>query len=194
MKIFLLSLFITAFAITANAQSETFKPFRVDLTPGLALFSGSGSSTGFLIAIEPKYALTDNISVGLRYEGAIAASSTSIDFSNENAEFSGGSNIKFRSSYLLTGDYYFNTNSFRPFFGAGAGMFGVASANFDMMSENFESSTASAGYKFGFAPRIGAEFNHFRAAVEYNVVGKTGKESNNYIGVKIGFFLGGGRQ
>jgi len=31
-------------------------------------------------------------------------------------------------------------------------------------------------------------------AVEYNVVGKTGSINNNYLGIKIGAFIGGGRK
>jgi outer membrane protein X len=54
--------------------------------------------------------------------------------------------------------------------------------------------------------RSGFEVSHFRFAVEYNVIGKsswsttdgsghtyTVSSRNSYMGVKIGFFIGGGR-
>jgi len=55
--------------------------------------------------------------------------------------------------------------------------------------------------------RTGFEISHFRFAIEYNIVGKTNQSgvdgggnkytvtsNNNYMAVKIGFFLGGGRR
>lgn len=68
--------FITAFAIgavsLASAQTEqTFKPFKVDIALGYALPSGSGSKAGALFAVEPKYSLNDNLTLGLRLEAAL---------------------------------------------------------------------------------------------------------------------------
>jgi len=50
-----------------------------------------------------------------------------------------------------------------------------------------------AASKFGFAPRAGFELGHFRTALEYNIAGKTGSINNNYLSIKLGFFIGGGR-
>ncbi len=47
-------------------------------------------------------------------------------------------------------------------------------------------------FVFAFAPRVGFEYGHFRTAIEYNAVGKTGAINNNYLGIKLGFFIGGG--
>jgi len=62
----------------------------------------------------------------------------------------------------------------------------------------------SSGNKFGGMIRAGVETGHFRAGIEYNLVpsttlkdsydpNKTEKSKNGYLGIKIGFFLGGGR-
>ena len=91
-------------------------------------------------------------------------------------------------SYLATADYYFNTNRFRPFVGAGVGVYRNAS-----MDINSDSDTPETSTQFGFAPRAGFELGHFRTAIEYNVAGKSGEISNNYLGIKLGFFFGGGR-
>jgi hypothetical protein len=37
--------------------------------------------------------------------------------------------------------------------------------------------------------RGGFEFGHFRAGLEYNIIG----ERNNYLGIKLGVCFGGGR-
>ncbi|CAA9500362.1 MAG: hypothetical protein AVDCRST_MAG96-1934 [uncultured Segetibacter sp.] len=173
--------------IFANAQSElTFKPFKVDIAIGYALPSGSGSKAGALVAIEPKYALNDNLTLGLRMETAITVQGAVV-----NDEIKEG-DVKGSGSYLATADYYFNTNRFRPFVGAGAGLYTNASA--DLTGEaTTEEVEASRTRKFGFAPRVGFEFGHFRTAIEYNVAGKSATLNNNYLGIKLGFFIGGGR-
>ena len=178
-------LLMTAFAVGtvvfANAQAEqTFKPFKVDIAVGYALPSGEGSKAGALIAIEPKYALNDNLALGLRLETALTAQS-------DVSTTSGNADVKGSASYLATVDYYLNTNSFRPFVGAGAGIFSNASANANTNTET--TSDVKAGSRFGYTPRIGFETGHFRAAVEYNVAGKTASVNHNYIGFKLGSFL-----
>ncbi|ANE49343.1 outer membrane beta-barrel protein [Flavisolibacter tropicus] len=182
-KVFLIGAFMAG-AFFSNAQ--TFKPFKVDLAAGYAVPSGKGSKGGVVLAIEPKYAINDNISLGLRMEAAITARGY---VASNGQEVSG--DVKASASYLATGDYYFNTNKFRPFAGLGVGIYSLASASVDMIDE--EATALDAGTKFGAAPRAGFEFGHFRTALEYNIVGKSGDINNNYFSVKLGFFIGGGR-
>ena len=178
-----------AFAFVAvsffvNAQSTVFKPFKVDFAFGYAVPSGDGTKGGILFAIEPKYAFNDNITAGLRMEGAVMAQA---QVDQATGEMKSGS-VKANASYVATGDYYFTTNTFRPFAGVGAGIYSVASADL-----NNETGDVKAGKKFGFMPRAGFEVGHFRTAIEYNFVGKTGAINNNYLSIKLGFFIGGGR-
>lgn len=169
--------------VNAQAEQKTFKPFKVDIAVGYALPSGSGSKAGALFAVEPKYALNDNLTVGLRMEAALTAQGQIVNGVMDQGD------VKASSSYLATADYFFNTNRLRPFVGAGAGIYSNASANIDpTISDNVK-----AGSRFGFAPRAGFEIGHFRTAVEYNVAGKTGTVNHNYLGIKLGFFIGGGR-
>ena len=173
---------LIAVAVFANAQDLTFKPFKFDIAMGYASPSGGGGAKGgFLFALEPKYALNDNLTLGLRMEAAIMVRAR-VD---ENGQELNG-DAKASGSYLATADYYFNTNKFRPFAGVGAGLYKTATADFS------ESDVKTAN-KFGFAPRVGFEYGHFRTALEYNVAGKTGTVNNNYLGLKVGFFIGGGR-
>lgn len=178
-------LFLTIVAFS-YAQSTTFKPFKVDFAVGYAMPGGSGAKAGVLFAVEPKYALNDNIALGLRLEGAVVARATQ----DASGHFVSG-DVKAAASYLATGDYYFNTNRFRPFVGAGLGFFSTAAASVDTNGDVVEGASA---IKFGGAPRVGFEFGHFRMAVEYNVAGKTNSINNNYLGIKLGFFAGGGRK
>jgi outer membrane protein W len=170
----------------AQAQSPTFKPFKVDVAVGYAVPDGHGAKAGLVFAVEPKYVLNDKFTIGLRMEAAATARAYV-----DNNGYMKSADVKASGSYLATGDYYFSTNKFRPFAGIGAGVFSLAAASIDDSGE--EVSAVASSTRFGAAPRIGFEFGHFRTAVEYNIVGKVGKISNNYIGIKAGFFIGGGR-
>ena len=61
-------LFLSA-VIISNAQ--TFKPFKVDVSTGYAIPGGKEAKGGILFALEPKYAVIPNLSVGLRFEAAV---------------------------------------------------------------------------------------------------------------------------
>ncbi len=174
----------------ANAQSTAFKPFKVDIGTGYASPSGKGSKAGFVFAVEPKYAINDNISLGLRMEAAVMARG----FADVEGQ-TGSVEVKGSGSYLATGDYYFNTNKFRPFAGVGLGIYRVAGAAVNVTEEEPmpEEVEVESETRFGGAPRVGFEYGHFRTAIEYNIAGKTGKINNNYLGIKLGFFIGGGR-
>ncbi|MBC7889547.1 MAG: hypothetical protein H7Z13_16840 [Ferruginibacter sp.] len=198
MKKFLIisAIFAMAFSTKTNAQDEdaAFKPFKVDVSGGYALpIGGSGSKGGFLFAIEPKYAVMPQLSLGLRVEAAITISGI-----QSNGDVYSNASAKAASSYLATGDYYFSNNDFRPFIGAGAGIYQTAGVS--LADDNTNTATGS---KFGGIIRGGFEYKHGRFGVEYNLVGKTvspkttTSESyeikNAYIGIKFGVCIGGGR-
>ena len=162
----------------ANAQetnNRIFKKFKVEISPGYAIPQESGSGGNALFAIEPKYAIMDQLSVGLRMEAVVM-----FDFSF----FGGGGATKANASYLATGDYYFSNNKFRPFLGAGAGMYTYAS-----IDTQFGGSIPVAS-KFGFMARSGFEYGHLRVGAEYNFVA----EKSGYLGLKLGVVIGGGRK
>jgi outer membrane protein X len=179
----------------ANAQQE-FKPFKVDLSTGYAIPGGKGAKGGILFVLEPKYAVIPNVSVGLRIEMAVMARGTS----DENGNVA-KVDVKAAGSYLVTGDYYFTQNTVRPFAGAGLGIYSLAAASADNTS-----ASAGASSKFGEMIRAGVEISHFRLGLEYNIVPNTKLETidgsgnktvtttkNGYMGIKIGFTIGGGR-
>lgn len=181
-KFFALALAITIMQC-ATAQERIFKKFKTDISLGYAIPQESGTKggtkAGVLFAIEPKYAVLDQLSVGLRMEAAVTA----------NIDVNGNSgSAKANASYLLTGDYYFTNKKFRPFGGVGAGMFTTASVDENTTATSV--STIPTSSKFGFMTRLGFEYGHLRIGAEYNIVA----DKAGYFGIKIGACIGGGRK
>lgn len=174
---FLLVLLATqlAFAQEEKTGTRIFRKFKTDVSIGIAIPQGSGIKGGLIFVIEPKYAVLDQLSLGLRLEGATLA----------NVAAGGGrGEVRGLYSYLATGDYYFSNNKFRPFAGAGAGIFTLEG----IIEDNGEEIQSASEY--GFITRAGFELGHFRMGAEYNFL----KNKKGYLGIKIGAVIGGGRK
>lgn len=174
-------IFQMASAQETKTDARIFKKFKVDVSLGYASpqeSGGAGTKAGVLFVVEPKYALMDELSVGVRMEGAVMA----------NVAKDGESgNAKANYSYLATGDYYFSNNKFRPFVGVGTGIYTFASVDF---SDESTLDNIPVSSKFGFMARGGFEYGHLRLGLEYNFVG----DKMGYLGAKIGVVIGGGRR
>src|SRR5579872_208965 len=121
-KLLLLSAFISA-AFLANAQSttstSTYKAFKVDLGVGYAIPSvstGSGTKAGATFTIEPHYWLSDALAIGFRFEGAALGYEQNNGTTNKVK-------VSLLTSYCPSLEYYLSNGGFRPFVGAGAGIF-----------------------------------------------------------------------
>ncbi len=72
----------------------------------------------------------------------------------------------------------------------------MGSVEFSSMDANTDMEPIEYGSKFGFAPRAGLLLGHFRLGLEYNVI--TGVDSDldsrNYMSIKVGFEIGGGKK
>lgn len=190
MKKILLTISIVFLYLVVAAQADSgriFKPFKVDVSAGFALpLGGEGTKAGGLFAVEPKFGITDKFVLGLRME--IASLVRMLNTSTGDEITGEGQGI---GSFVLAGDYLFNNSNFRPFVGAGAGYYSLASVD---LEEDYTNQTIPSASKAGFMIRGGFEAKHFRFAIEYNSVGSTDfSENNNYIGFKLGGFFGGGR-
>jgi outer membrane protein W len=184
---------IIAFSAKSFAQSENYTPFQANFTGGYALASGKGTKGGIALHFEPQYNITDNISVGLRFGAALTAKFR-LDASGQEI---GESDIAAVGSYLATGSYYFQKEpgaSFRPFAGIGVGYAsaaGISTVDLTDPNANFgEEAVSKSG--LGALVRAGFDISHFRFNLEYNINPKTGRISNNYFGINLGFYLGGG--
>jgi hypothetical protein len=165
----------------AFAQASIYKPFKLDLAIGFSFETGNtyfDNRTTF--SAEPKYNISDQFSLGLRLEA-----SPNADFAGTTASFT----INSVSSYLLTGDYFFNKSKItRPFFGIGAGIFNETLTNSDLPDVKTKSQ------KPGLETRVGFERKHLRLALEYNATFFKEEKKVNYVTLKIGAFLWGGRK
>jgi hypothetical protein len=177
-KLLLFSAFI-AIAFIAKSQSIGYKSFKVDIGFGYAIPSagGNGTKAGVTFTIEPHYRLSDQLSAGLRLEGA------GLGYKNSDDDI----DVSLLNSYCATGEYYLMNGGFRPFVGAGAGFFSLGSVNVGSGAELVKVEGAT---KFGFFPRIGIETGHFRVSSDYNVL----SDKAGYLAFKLGFFLGGGKK
>lgn len=190
-----------ALLLAVSAQAQEFKPFKVNVSLGAAIPSGGG---GVLFAIEPKYGVSDRIDVGLRLE--LAAMARSVVYNGN--ETSG--NATGAGSYLLTGNYLLSDANFRPFIGAGIGLFGIAGTSFVTNGNQGTNGEIQAGNVFGGMVRAGFKTGHFVLGAEYNIVPNTNsvvydsngnvqvgtsvQSKNSYLGIKLGFDIGGGRR
>ena len=197
MNRFLLSFLLLG---TLSATAQDFKPFKVNLSLGYARPSGSGASGGVMFSIEPKYGLSDQIDIGIRAELALMARAYTINGQDANGE------IKGAGSYLLTGTYLLSQPNFRPYVGAGVGIFSTASGTFNTVGGSTSTSDAVAGgTKLGGMVRTGFKAGHFNLGLEYNIVPTTKgvilsqgapgnyESPNSYFTLKLGVDIGGGR-
>lgn len=189
------------FALMAlSASAQEFKPFKFTISVGYAKPAGAGASGGILFSLEPKYGLSDQFDLGLRYELAAMARAYTINGQDADGE------LKAASSFLLTGTYLLSTNNFRPYVGAGAGLFSTAATGFTVSGgQGSTNGDVAAGNKFGGMVRAGFKAGHFNLGLEYNLIPKTTgvigsttgnynyESSNSYFSLKLGFDIGGGR-
>ncbi len=182
MKKILLIIAIAGFALTARSQSSEYKAFKFDIGLGYAIPSKGGNATkgGVSFTLQPHYRLSDAFAVGLRLEGAALAYVKSSSTSEDDE-------ISVLGSYCATGEYYLSNSGFRPFIGAGAGLFTQEALTINTAGETYGVPGVN---KFGFFPEIGFETGHFRMSADLNVVGS----DSGYLGFKIGFFFGGGKK
>jgi outer membrane protein W len=155
--------------------------------------SGTGAKAGVLLYLEPAYRLQDQLLVGIRFEAAavVRGYDANVETGSVSASLSG--------SQGLFGQYYFSNETFRPFVGFGLGLNKIATAAATFNGEAFAGISES---KFGFFPRVGFDAGHFTLSIDYNLIGAstlTGtsgtelKTKNNYVGIRFGGFIGGGR-
>jgi outer membrane protein X len=189
---------VAALGSTARAEAQNYQPVRIDTTLVIAYAAGDVSAYGGGIAIEPKYNLTDQLAVGLRFEAAGMVNQSIAPSLITGVELS--MSARAAVSFLAKADYYLTTSSTRPFLGLGAGFYNIGRAD-----SGTSGATAEAFRGFGLFPQFGVNFGHFRMAVGYHVLlgGEqtlvvAGVPTNlmltkNYVAFDIGGTFGGAR-
>jgi hypothetical protein len=204
MKRLVLAALVSLAASPALAQAPSYQPIRVDLTVFGAYGMGDVAAYGFGAAIEPKYNLTDNLSIGLRFEGSgHVPESVSVGPSSVSM------GARAVSAYLAKADWYFGSASSRPFVGVAAGLYRIGSVEQKADSSGAVVQRAEAFEGFGFAPQVGVNLGGFRLAATYHVI--TGGDqvvvtqavgglpvekslSKNYLAVELGGTFGGAKR
>ena len=192
-KIILLVLLALVFT---NGYSQKKGAFRVGLDFG---YVPSSEGWGGLISIEPKYNLTDNMNVGLRLGAAGIAKDVEVNNGQSTT-----AKIAANGSFVGTYDYYFHIGSmsFVPYLGVGFGYYEIANIEFD--DSTSETVTPDSSGEMGGLIRGGFEWGKLRVGVEYNIVPDSKLQdsngnvtdvtvANSYVGISIGFYLGGGK-
>jgi hypothetical protein len=199
---------LAAAAPSTLAQAPSYQPIRVDLTVYGAYAAGATRSFGIGAALEPKYNLTDQLAVGLRFEGT-AIISEDVGVGAQSVSMG----ARAVSTFLAKADYYLTTSSVRPFVGLGAGLYRIGSGSQSV--DNTGSGSVSVVQRaesfqgFGFCPQLGVNFGGFRLAATYHVVtggkqvvvtqtvGAAPQEtslSKNFYAFELGGTFGGNRR
>ena len=141
------------FSVAANAQE--YKPFRWAVGLGYAKPGGEGAGGGVLWATEFGYRFSDAICASLKIEGAAVVRGFSESVGDYDADVAG------ISSYTVNGIYYLSNNKFRPYVGAGLGLYSLAAVSMSNTAVG-----AASESKIGFYPRIGFDLGHFNINIE----------------------------
>src|ERR1022692_257982 len=162
-KLILLAILIGCTTLV-KAQSTDYHAFKFDVGLGYALPTyGSGTEAGATFTLQPHYRLSNDFALGLRIEAALIGYKNSV---------TGNIKISALVSACLSGEYYLSDKGFRPFIGAGLGLFDEESASVNSNNYNNNSGGLSARTtNFGAYPVIGFEAGHLRISAEYDVAG-----------------------
>ncbi len=178
--------------LAAASHAQEFKKLRAGFGLGYSFAGPSlnniNSEGSLLICFEPSYRIKDKISLGIRLEAI-------------GQVIGGGLNV---ASYGISGQYYFSNEKIRPFAGIGLGFYHprLSGDTFYGYTSRLEETV------LGFYPRTGFDLGHLTIAVEWNIISSSksiinnpvsnisyeGYINSNYLSLKIGLSIGGGRK
>lgn len=170
-KILLCLSAVILFGFTASAQ------FHIELGPNFNLPQGDFADSydlGIGFYLEPKYAMTENIDVGL-YIGSNGFAGG--DFTQGGV--SGSAAATAIVPVLATGTYRFSTNNVTPYAGLGLGMYFAKGAEITVAGGGTVEGESES--KFGFAPRAGVYLGRLNLGVAYNIVSDA-----DYLQINLG--------
>ena len=168
--------------MNVNAQAE-YKQFRVDLGLGLCTGKSEYGTFGRMLYLEPKYAVIPQLSTGLKYETNMVTR----NLRAKNYMF-----VQYINSCQATADYYPKQSTFRPFVGAGLGIY-LIGVDDEMTTRKIFGGNSQNN--FGVMFRTGFDISHIRLMLAYNLAGKDKSTNNaNFLSVSIGAYFGGGKK
>jgi hypothetical protein len=216
-KISLLLIVVSVTLFSSHAQH--FKKFKLGIGTGYALPVGESPNEGGIVYFEPAYHINDRFTMGVRFETTLVKRTDSYIITLDDQKITGNTSFSGAWSCSVNGQYYFSNGVFRPFVGLGFGIYTTPSTGGSETSftnkfayEFTEGITSSQ--KIGVYPRVGFDAGHFSFNIEFNI-GPSFRYENSfhtipldstststsykggvgitYLGIKCGFFIGGGR-
>ena len=154
---------IFAFLMTFNLSAQ--RTAQVGVGGGISSLTGDlgdQGSFGFNYLLHADYFLTDNLTVGLEYNGSVIALESEESFLG----ISGFS----ADLVLATANYYIGDGNVKPFVGVGLGVSRVSTPEIEIGTEVIESDRQM---NFAVSPRAGVKFGNLGVAFSYNIAGKT---------------------
>lgn len=179
-----------------NAQEENNIKLRIE--PGL-LINTASENLGLLLNIEPHIKISNNKLIGFRFGIAL---NTAKFKTNDSSQFIiNDQDTNGVISFLPTFDYYLNEDNYRPYIGLGIGYYLFNYSDVSRRNGSSEILEGRVDNQFGVLIRTGFQINNIRIGLEYNLVTKgaiklpdgqrIGTVNNSYLGVYIGFKIGG---
>ena len=159
---FFLSL-VFAFLLTFNLSAQ--HTAQVGVGGGMSSLTGDlgdQGSFGLNYLLHGDYFLTDNLTVGLEYNGsaiALKSEDSFVGISGYGADL-----------VLATANYFIGDGNVKPFVGIGIGGARVSTPEITIGTETIESDRSM---NLGVSPRAGVKFGNFGIAFSYNIAGKT---------------------
>lgn len=172
---------------------------KLSVEPGILLFSAS-DNLGLLLNVEPKFKFSEKSFIGLRV-GMVLNSQKF--FNQDSDQFYIGEQFDHGViSFMPTFDYYFNENKYKPYLGAGFGVYIMSDIDVAQININPPEGIVQVGVvnQLGFLCRGGFESKNLRIGLEYNFVRKAdiklrngqlvGTVDNSYFGISMGYVFG----
>ncbi|MBD2703963.1 hypothetical protein IC229_25180 [Spirosoma sp. BT702] len=193
-------LFIALFLLVAPlVKAQKFTALKLNAVVGYATpLDMSAGKGGFVYSVEPRYHLTHQLAVCLRFEQAYIQRS---EILNSNLEYP--SQAKLNTSGAIIANYAIGTKTVQPFIGIGAGLFHVDPSTqlLNGPSSSIYRFTLPAANLIGGIVRIGVNYSALTAEIAGNIMSDTsinyvGMNSeligkNTYLTAKVGYTFGG---
>ncbi len=213
-KLTLVFLTLVLLGTESFAQAENYQNVRFDFGFSFPIPMSSRLSGGFGFTLEPKFQVTDKLTIGGRVgfyfmSGNGLGYIDAYDFDETNLELSVGGAVN--ASAL--GEYFLTEGRARPFVGMGLGYYvgGAASVSAVTIGGPEADVSADAYASPGISPTLGFHFGVLKLTVSYHLIfsgtdinvtvkgaGPSGvdeiysqKESNDFIEFKLMLGIGG---
>ncbi len=173
------------FLFIVSGSQATFAQFGIGLgiqggipTGDFDLFADLGAG----LYIEPKYIISNKISVGLN-SGLMGFSAGDLSNFLEEA-------VDFYTMIPVTafGKYIFLDRKFSPYLGASAGAYLIKGTNFDYQDQGLGFVDGQSRTEFGFAPRFGFVNGKFDFELSYHII-----DVGSFFSYRLGFDIGARR-